>query len=315
SLAIEAKVHDVRSGDRLATYIVRAAWSADPRPLFDTLAARILGTSGAPPGERPSVLAQTTSSIAAYRAYLEGSAALQRLQLDSAQLLLERAVALDTSFALAYLRLYDAGGWGLGIREHSASGWGSAIIDRRQFLLAAERHSGSLPPRLRALVAFHRAFEDGQLSRARRIVADLIARDPTDVEAWYQLGEAHYHDRSDAFPHPDSLGNLGRALRAFQHTLALDSSYVLAYQHILDALARCAGGDGSAAFHLCGRGCSTCCTASGATTRWCARRGPWTGWAGRPKPRSSRGWRCSGSATPVKPRPPSMMGSRWRATP
>src|SRR5205823_8487692 len=79
SLAIEAKVHDVRCGDRLATYIVRAAWSSDPRPLFDTLAARILGTSGAPPGERPTVLAQTTSSIAAYRAYLEGSAALQRL--------------------------------------------------------------------------------------------------------------------------------------------------------------------------------------------------------------------------------------------
>src|SRR5438105_3592745 len=253
SLAIEAKVHDVRSGDRLATYIVRAAWSADPRPLFDTLAARILGTSGAPPGERPSVLAQTTSSIAAYRAYLEGSAALQRLQLDSAQLLLERAVALDSGFALAYLKLYDAGGWGLGIREHSASGWGSATIDRRQFLLGAERHSASLPPRLRALVAFHRAFEDGHLAQARRIVQDLIARDPTDVEAWYQLGEAHYHDRSDAFPHPDSLGNLGRALRAFQHTLALDSSYVLAYQHILDALARCAGGDGSAAFHLCVR--------------------------------------------------------------
>src|SRR2546429_80033 len=176
SLAIEAKVHDVRSGDRLATYIVRAAWSSDPRPLFDTLAARILGTSGAPPGERPTVLAQTTSSIAAYRAYLEGSAALQRLQLDSAQLLLERAVALDSGFALAYLGLYDAGGWGLGIREHSASGWGAATIDRRQFLLGAERHSASLPPRLRALVAFHRAFEDGQLSRARRIVADLIAR-------------------------------------------------------------------------------------------------------------------------------------------
>src|SRR5204862_161550 len=91
-----------------ATYIVRAAWSSDPRPLFDTLAARILGTSGAPPGERPTVLAQTTSSIAAYRAYLEGSAALQRLQLDSAQLLLERAVALDSGFALAYQHLLDA---------------------------------------------------------------------------------------------------------------------------------------------------------------------------------------------------------------
>src|SRR5207237_6754686 len=171
----------------------------------------------------------------------------------------------------ACLRLYDAGGWGRGIREHSASGWGSAIIVRRPFLLAAERHSGSLPPRLRALVAFHRAFEDGQLSRARRVVADLIARDPTDVEAWYQLGEAHYHDRADAFPHPDTLGNLGRALRAFQHTLALDSSYVLAYHAITDALSRCAETDGSAAFHLCLRDSAAYGTPDGLSRRFGAR--------------------------------------------
>jgi serine/threonine-protein kinase len=239
SLAIEAKVHDVRTGDRLATHIVRAAWGADPRPLFDALAARILGTSGAPPGERPSVLAQTTSSIAAYRAYLEGTAALQRFRMDSAQLLLGRAVALDSSFALAYIRLYNAGGWDV---------WGG---DRRKYLLAAERHSASLPPRLRALVAFHRAYADGHFRRARQIVEDLIARDSTDVEAWYQLGEAHFHHRSSDFPHPDTLGNLGRALRAFQRTLALDSSYVLAYNHILDALAACAEGTGSGAFRLC----------------------------------------------------------------
>src|SRR5262249_16922503 len=73
-------------------------------------------------------------------------------------------------------------------------------------------------------------------------------RDTGDVEAWYQLGEAHHHHNSGNFPHPDTLGNLGRGLRAFQHALALDSSYILAYQHILDALASC----GATAPWVCG---------------------------------------------------------------
>src|SRR6185503_11975998 len=134
SLAIEAKVHDVRSGDRLQTVILRAPWDADPRPLFDQLAGRILGTSGAPPGEAPSVLAQTTSSIEAYRAYLAGTGALQRFQIDSARQLLNRAVELDSNFALAYIRLRDVDGW---------AGPGDPSR-RRGYIMAAERHSGSL---------------------------------------------------------------------------------------------------------------------------------------------------------------------------
>jgi tetratricopeptide (TPR) repeat protein len=237
SLAIEAKVHDVRSGDRLQTIVLRAPWAADPRPLFDALAARILGTSGAPPGERPSVLAQTTQSIEAYRAYLAGTAAMQRFQIDSAKALLQRAVGLDSNFALAYMRLRDAEGWGT--NQDPAR--------RQQYVLAAERHSASLPPRYKSLVQYYRAYQDGQLRRARGIAEDLIRRDSTDVEAWYELGEAHYHHRSLDFPHPDTLGNLGLALRSFRRALALDSTYVLAYQHITDALAGCAYSD----FRVC----------------------------------------------------------------
>jgi serine/threonine-protein kinase len=236
SLAIEAKVHDVRSGNRIATHIVRAPWASDPRPLFDRLASLILGTSGAPPGERPSVLSQTTTSIEAYRAYLAGGAALQRFEIDSARKALERAIALDSSFALAYIRLRDAEGW-------NVSGFGSDPARRKEHIRAAERHSASLPPRFKSLIAFHLAYEDNDRRRARRIAEEMIVRDSTDVEAWYQLGEAHYHasavDRD--FHHSDTLGNLGKALRAFQRALALDSTYILAYRHIIDALGACDG--------------------------------------------------------------------------
>jgi tetratricopeptide (TPR) repeat protein len=236
SLAIEAKVHDVRTGDRIGTHLVRASFDADPRPLFDQLAARILGTSGAPPGERPTVLAQTTSSLEAYRSYLLGTAALQRFEVDTARKHLLRAVALDSTFALAYIRLRDVEGWSIG----GGQGGGNPAL-QRNWVMTAERHSASLPPRLRSLVEYHREYQDGNFRRAREIAQGLIARDSTDVEAWYQLGEAHFHHSATVFPHPDTLGNIGRALRSFERALALDSAYILAYQHILDALNNCAG--------------------------------------------------------------------------
>ena len=233
SLAVEAKIHDVRSGERLATEIVRAGWGADPRPLFDRLAARILRISGAPAGERPDLVAQTTRSLEAYQAYLSGVGHLQHFRIESARVDLERAIALDSTFALAYVRLRDVVGW--------EGATGGSEGERRALISTAQRYSGSLPPRLRSLIEYYGAYEAGALSRARDIAMEMIARDSTDVEAWYQLGEAHFHDQAPQFPPPPGRGNIGRSLRAFQRALALDSSYVLAYQHILDALNACAG--------------------------------------------------------------------------
>jgi serine/threonine protein kinase/tetratricopeptide (TPR) repeat protein len=231
SLAFEAKVHDVVSGDRLATEIVRVGENVDPRPLFDSLAVQILKISGAPPGERPDLLAETTHSLEAYREYLAGTAALQLLELDSARAHLDRAVEIDSTFALAYMRLVDVDGWAL--LEQNPQ-------ERRENVAKAMAHSENLPVRYRLLLQFHATYQSGQFRRAREIAQEMIARDSTDAEAWYQLGEAHFHNDPGRFPHPDTLGNQGKALNAFQRTLAIDSSYVLAYLHIVDALGGCA---------------------------------------------------------------------------
>ncbi|MFQ6046359.1 MAG: protein kinase [Gemmatimonadales bacterium] len=231
SLTIEAKVHDVASGDRLATEIVRSDLTSDPRALFDSLSGRILRVSGAPPGERPGVVAQTTQSLDAYRAYLAGSDALQRFDLDPAEEHFLTAVELDSTFALAYIGLRNVEGWRAG---------GGQREKRRRLVAKAQAFSRALPPRLKTLVRLHAAYESDQFRRARAIAGQLIARDSGDVEAWYQLGEAHFHDGSARFPHPDTLGDLGKALQAFRRTLELDSSYILGYRHIIDALSYCA---------------------------------------------------------------------------
>ena len=72
TLVVEAKLHDVRSGTRVSTEVVRVAASNDPRAAFDSLAARILRVGRVAPGEHPGAVAQTTRSLDAYRLYLEG---------------------------------------------------------------------------------------------------------------------------------------------------------------------------------------------------------------------------------------------------
>jgi serine/threonine-protein kinase len=230
SLAFEAKVHDVANGDRLATEIVRTGLNADPRPLFDSLAVLILQISGAPPGERPDLLAETTQSLDAYREYLAGTEAMQLLEIDSARAHLERAIGLDSTFALAYMRLVDVDGWAV-LEQDPQS--------RRENVAKAMAHSDNLPVRYRLLVQFHSAYLAGQFRRAREIAQQMITRDSTDAEAWYQLGEAHFHNEPDSFPHSDTLGNYGKALNAFRKTLEIDSSYVLAYLHIVEAWGSC----------------------------------------------------------------------------
>jgi serine/threonine-protein kinase len=230
SLALEAKIHDVRTGDRLATEIVRAGFGTDPRPLFDSLAARLLRVSGAPASERPDLVSQTTTSLEAYREYLAGARAIQVMQIDSAKTHLERAVELDSTFALAYIRLRDADGWA-GIEGSPAT--------RRALIAKAQAYGADLPPRFRQLIAYYQAYENGQYQRAREIAGQMIAHDSSDVEAWYQLGEAHFHHDPGRVPHSDTLGDYGKALYAFQHTLELDSAYTVAYRHIIDVLGNC----------------------------------------------------------------------------
>ena len=231
SLAVEGKVYDLVSGDRVATSTARVPATGDPRDAFNRLAAAILQISGAPPGERPDLLAQTTRSLDAYRAYLDGNRALQLFQTDSARSSFLRAVELDSTFALAYLRLRDVNGWA-GIE-------GDPELSR-EYIAKAAAHSDGLPQRYASLVRFHEAYAAGRFTRARALATEMIERDSTDAEAWYQLGEAHFHDRPGMYPHPDTLGDFTSALRAFRRTLELDSAYVLAYQHVIDVLASCA---------------------------------------------------------------------------
>jgi tetratricopeptide (TPR) repeat protein/TolB-like protein len=218
SLHLTARVFDVASGKRVDVARVDDRAGSDVRPLFDNLAAKLLNLSGAPNEIRTGLARSTTQSLEAFRAYLRGVEHLNRWDLAGAQRDLERAIALDTTFGLAYYKLALTRGW-VGGTEDSI---GQRAIRR------ATTFSGNLPPHERAVINAHRAFVQGQTGEARALYQQLLARDADDADAWYGLGDAWYHDTAGA----DQGPAMTQAMRAFKRALALDPNYALAYEHV-----------------------------------------------------------------------------------
>ena len=239
SLLVDARLYDVGSGKSLQTEHRAVALTADPRPLFDGLARYLLGVAGGTATETVDLAAATTKSITAYRAYLEGTRALFSWQVLKADTLFQRAIAADSTFALAWHKRSLALGWG------DAGGPGYLESSERALALVDR-----LPAREQALVRGHHALSMGlraqtantgngakELREAQQIFSDLIARDSSVAEAWYGLADARFHTQFDAGDMEGSLDRMTGALRAFERTLALDSTFHLAYSHLVSMYA------------------------------------------------------------------------------
>jgi len=234
SLIVNATVYDVASGKRVDDAHASAPPGTDPRPLYDALARDLLNIVGAPAASL-NLSASTTNSVEAYRAYLDGARALNAWRLADADSLLARASAIDTTFALAYYKRALTLGW-------------RASSDTAQF--AAVRHgienADRLPARERALLfayadlvrSLHPGTDitrerlDTLFRSAQKKYETIVARTPADAEAWYGLGDSYYHHRLN--DQRATVRNWTLAWRAFNRTLALDSSFHLAYSHKLD---------------------------------------------------------------------------------
>jgi tetratricopeptide (TPR) repeat protein len=238
SLIVVARTYDVASGKRVGDPTEHSApLTADPRVIFDAVARNLLDLAGAPP-MRPELARTTTSSLEAYRAYLYGLQALNRWKLAEADSAFTRATEADSTFALAYYK------------RSLANGWSRTIMDTSGVRLAraAARHATRLPQRERALIESYLQLTQGlaaqtqgnfeagaaHLAAAERGYEIILARDSTDAEAWYGLADAYFH-HGGAGPQidPDISRKWTRALRAFDRTLALDSTFHLAYAHKL----------------------------------------------------------------------------------
>ncbi len=237
SLIVTARLYDVKSGRSLNTATRAAALNADPRGVFDDIARYLLDVAGGGTSASVDVARQTTTSLTAYRSYLDGVRFLNSWRLAQADSALTTAIEADSTFALAYHKRALALGWG--------DGSGPRYLESaRRAVELADR----LPPRQQALVRGHFALAQGlsgqlsggpdaareRLREAQRIYEELVASDSLVAEGWYGLADAYFHDPGSP---GDSIRSyqrrLNRSIYGFRRAIEIDSTFHLAYSHLV----------------------------------------------------------------------------------
>ena len=228
SVRLTATVLDVAAGTPGGEIELREASDRMDR-LADSLTVRVLrelGRTRAIGVVRSASLG--SKSLPALKAFLQGEQFLRRSEWDSALVYHQRAIGIDSGFALAWSHAGMAAGW-----QHAANDSLS-----RTYKLRAGALNHGLAPReslavasesLAAIVYAGPTLLGGRWwTYGRRLMATLdeaVRRYPDDPELWYMLGDARYH-----------AGGLAEkstrtALDAFDRSIALDSAFTPSYVH------------------------------------------------------------------------------------
>jgi len=170
------------------------------------LSRRLLGESFTPT-ELTSVARLATSNLEAYRAYQEGLLAERRFLNDVALDDYRRAVVLDSTFAIAWLRL--------GLQASTGQEASLAFQNADRFKAKATERDRYM---IEAMFAANLA---GDMGEAERLLKELISRYPEEKDARYQLG---------VFYDAQGRGDEGRAI--IEEAVELDPFFAPGINHL-----------------------------------------------------------------------------------
>jgi tetratricopeptide (TPR) repeat protein len=205
-VALTASLLPVGSGGLRAEAKVEGMADSLPQLVDRLIAQLITEEAGAPRG----LAGLVNRPLPALRLYLEAQAAYRRANYPEAVVKLEQALDLDSTFAIAGLRLASAAGWtaapGAG-RRGLERAWSSRdrLSPADQALLMAE--VGPDYPAVSPL-AKHLAWWERAVDLA-----------PDQAERWYELGDEYFHE--GFYLQIESTRR--RAAEAFRRSVALDS--------------------------------------------------------------------------------------------
>jgi class 3 adenylate cyclase/TolB-like protein len=160
----------------------------------------------------------TTTSLPALKAHLEGEAHLRSSRFESASEAFGRAVAADSTFALAWFRLSESLGWSELLSTPTD------VDDARERAWALRER---LPEREQTLLEVMEAQQEDRAG-AEEMARAATDRYPDSPRAWYLLGESRFHNPHHTLP--------DRAAREepFRQAIRLDPLFTPAYIHLLD---------------------------------------------------------------------------------
>ena len=177
---ITARAWDVPTNKELVRASTEIAATGDVRAAFDTLSRKLLQTTGVD-ASSADFASTSTRNLEAYKSYVSGNAHMRRAEIKPAIDELQKAVRLDSNFAMAWARL----------SELAASAEPGSIMNPQsnvaRYSARAVSLASNLPAHDRDLVLANAALFGAQFTTARHLLEGLIAKDSNDVEAMTQL--------------------------------------------------------------------------------------------------------------------------------
>lgn len=211
AVRLSARVHDLEENRQLGTAQVEGSLES-PNDLVDRLGLEVLQVLlGGEVSDLPRIdlAAVTTTSSEALKAYLEGERHYRHARWSEAAAAYQRAVAIDSTFALAHHRLFLTLGW---IDPGSA-------LQRRHGALARE-WADRLPERERLLVdgIYRMVRSERDPTILENPIEEAVRLYPNDAEAWYLLAETYFHQQ-EVIMRPTELEAI------FERAISLDPTF------------------------------------------------------------------------------------------
>lgn len=220
NIRLTAEIHDIIAGRVLATAQVDGPQDS-VLALTDQLAVGLLREMWRSSTPLPTVRVSelTTRSPSALREYLRGEDHLRSMRTDSAAESFRSAIAIDSTFALAWVRLADAVGWVGAASEN--------VETQRGYAARALELSARLPAREQSFVRARNLMLNGSFAAFDTLDA-YVRRYPDDPLGWFHLGDARFHS-----------GYLGRfetsqIVEPFLEATRLDPAFGAGLYHVLD---------------------------------------------------------------------------------
>ncbi len=182
-IRVDYELHNVNTGDLIyADKVIEN----NPFIIADKIAHRVIQKMGGKEhlNVQPNVMDVTTHSLQAYRFYLKGKDFENKGRWQDAFDCYSKATNLDTTFALAYLRMWK-----------NAPEIGMMPEERNLLLKKAAKYANNTSERERLMILAEEAHYYGKLREFREISEELIQKYPNYVEFYELLGDYHLYRR------------------------------------------------------------------------------------------------------------------------
>lgn len=186
--------------------------------LVDRLTNQVVAVMGGTPQHR--LAAVTSHSREAIDEYLHGAAAFRRGRYDEATSRFDRAVDLDSTFAVAAFSLLQSTAWSSQPSRNEA---------RAAHLTTAYKRHLSIPDRVHLEARFGPGHPEVATPRTELLALRerAVRLHPQRAELWYELGDGYFHEGGLV----GRESYMVRAADAFERAIQIDSTYLQPLDH------------------------------------------------------------------------------------